>query len=267
MRTELNSFSHVIVGGDANDLLSGTAENDKISGGVGNDVIFGSLGYDSIDGGPGIDTLSLAWTTREENSLNQEGGNWVVTPYVVTTAVLSESDLPSYFYTLNDIERIEFKDTKLALDLGGDAGTVAKLLGAVFGREAIANKEYVGIGLDMLHAFSQSGAQPNGTGSVTTANVTSEVGWCGTIEVDWYELFATEVVNVSGLHSSNARLVNALWTNVVGVAPTPEQAKPFVDMLNSGTSAGALAVMAADSVLNQTNIDLVGLAQTGLEYI
>ena len=32
-------------------------------------------------------------------------------------------------------------------------------------------------------------------------------------------------------------------------------------------SAGALAHLAADSIFNTTNINLVGLAQTGIEYL
>jgi len=38
-------------------------------------------------------------------------------------------------------------------------------------------------------------------------------------------------------------------------------------MLENGMSAGALAHLAADSSFNTTNINLVGLAQTGIEYI
>ena len=38
-------------------------------------------------------------------------------------------------------------------------------------------------------------------------------------------------------------------------------------MLNHGTSIGQLAWMAADTSFNQANIDLVGLAKTGLEYL
>jgi hypothetical protein len=38
-------------------------------------------------------------------------------------------------------------------------------------------------------------------------------------------------------------------------------------MLEDGTTHAELAVMAATHPLNDSNINLVGLAQTGLEYI
>jgi len=42
----------------------------------------------------------------------------------------------------------------------------------------------------------------------------------------------------------------------------------FADLLDNGTfTVGGLGVLAADTELNQTNIKLVGLAQTGLEYV
>jgi len=37
-------------------------------------------------------------------------------------------------------------------------------------------------------------------------------------------------------------------------------------MLEDGMTPGALAQMAADTSINTTNINLVGLAQTGIEY-
>jgi hypothetical protein len=37
-------------------------------------------------------------------------------------------------------------------------------------------------------------------------------------------------------------------------------------MLASGTKAGDLAVLAADTSFNTANINLTGLAQTGIEY-
>ena len=50
--------------------------------------------------------------------------------------------------TLLNIERLEFDDAHLALDLDNHAGQVAKLLGAVFGTTSVSNPSYVGIGLN-----------------------------------------------------------------------------------------------------------------------
>ncbi len=54
---------------------------------------------------------------------------------------------------------------------------------------------------------------------------------------------------------------------MIGSKPTAAEKAPFIALLESGMTAGALAQLAADSSFNTTNINLVGLAQTGIEYI
>ena len=141
--------------------------------------------------------------------------------------------------TLNNIDRLQFSDMHVALDFDnhlGNAGKVAKLLGAVFGKEAVHNKAYAGIGLWTLDG-----------GMVT------------------YETLASGALQVTG-KTSPADVVALLWTNLVGSAPTAAEAAPYIAMLDGGMTAGALVVMAAEHPLNAANIDLAGLAQTGLEY-
>lgn len=82
---------------------------------------------------------------------------------------------------------------------------------------------------------------------------------------------AVNVMQVKG--GSNAagsttpdQIVTTLWTNVIGSAPGSADKAPFIQMLASGTKVGDLAVMAADTSFNTTNINLTGLAQTGIEY-
>lgn len=195
----------------------------NISGSAGNDLLKGNALNNLIDGGAGIDILQLSGLGKGGASLAHVGSNWTL------NSMTTGSD------TLSNVERIHFQDTKLALDLDGHAGQVAKLLGAVFGPAAVANKAYVGIGLNYLDGGTS------------------------------YEALAALAVGVTG-KSSPADVVNLLWSNVVGSAPSAAQAKPFIDMLNSGTSIGALATMAADTPINQGNINLVGLSQTGLEF-
>ena len=62
-------------------------------------------------------------------------------------------------------------------------------------------------------------------------------------------------------------IVSTLWRNVVGFDATSEQKAPYIKMLSDGMRIGDLVVMAADTSFNTTNINLVGLAQTGIEYI
>jgi hypothetical protein len=68
--------------------------------------------------------------------------------------------------------------------------------------------------------------------------------------------------------TSAVDVCSQLWLNLTGsVAPAADIA-PFVSMLDRGElSVGALTVLAANNDLNATSIGLVGLAQTGLEYL
>ena len=151
------------------------------------------------------------------------------------------SIIVSYFSTSNDFKsipqsRYPFQDRKIALDLEGNAGTTAKILGAVFGKESLNNKNYVGIGLHFL-----------------------DTGWS-------YDNLAALALDAAGA-KTNDQVVSLLWSNVIGTKPTAADKQPFIALLENGMSAGALAHLAADSIFNTTNINLVGLAQTGIEYL
>ncbi|MRD55325.1 hypothetical protein GH816_02050 [Betaproteobacteria bacterium LSUCC0115] len=133
--------------------------------------------------------------------------------------------------------RLEFLDKALAFDFDAHAGEVAKLLGAVFGADSVGNAEYVGIGLDLLDAGMS------------------------------YTDLAALAVSVTG-NSSSTDVCNLLWENVIGSPATSTDIAPFKAMLDSGQlGIGQLTTLAADTSFNTDNIDLIGLAQTGLEYL
>ena len=80
------------------------------------------------------------------------------------------------------------------------------------------------------------------------------------------ENFATLALKSTGLET-HTDIVNTLWTNVVGFAPTAEQAQPYIIKLDSGEwSIGKLVLEAADNSLNEANINLVGLMSHGIEF-
>ena len=145
-------------------------------------------------------------------------------------------------YTFTKIERIQFTDKSVAFDFAnnGAASLVAKTLVAVFGASSVTqHPDYVGIGLKFIDQDANA----------TSAGKYSDI-----------MALALSVAVPSGSH---AQVVNLLYTNVVGVAPTPAQAQPFVDMLDKGAqSLASLGVMAADLV----NITAMGLPQNGMPY-
>lgn len=194
----------------------------NVLGSIGNNILTGFAGNDTINGGDGLDVVNYLSTIS----------NYKVTKSISSFSISSSSDGVDM---LTNVERLKFIDTNLALDLDGNAGKVAKILGAVFGAASVSNKEYVGIGLSYLD---------NGMS---------------------YSDLTTLALNAVGATTNDA-IVTKLWTNVIGTAPIAADKAPFLEMLNDGIKAGDLGVLAADTIYNTTNINLVGLAQTGIEY-
>jgi len=215
-----------VIGSVFGDTLTGSAASNFLDGADGDDRFFATAGDDSYAGGLGLDRIDYP-LARSAYTLRVSNGEF---PFTLEKPDAAGTD------SLRAVERLHFSDRALALDLDAGAGQVAKLLGAVFGRAAVAQAEYAGIGLQLVD------------------------GGMG------YEALGALAVAAAG-KSSPADVVALLWTNVVGSAPSAEQAAPFVALLNGGMSIGALAVLAADHELNLANIDLVGLTQNGLEFL
>ena len=204
--------------------LIGSNFGDHLVGNELNNQLTGNAGNDSIDGSTGIDT-AIYDNSLSEFILTKGTDSWAITKS-------DESD------SLVNIERLQFTDTNVALDLDGNAGKTAKLLGAILGAEGVSNKVYVGAGLYFLD------------GGMT-----------------YEELMQAALDVVLGANPSSSSVVDLIWTNIVG-PPTPADNLPqYSALIDNGTyTAAELAVAAADHSLNTTNIDLVGLSQTGLEY-
>lgn len=66
---------------------------------------------------------------------------------------------------------------------------------------------------------------------------------------------------------TNDQIVSTLWKNVFGTTATSADKAPYIKLLDDGMTPGTLAWLAADTTFNMVNINLVGLAQTGIEYI
>ncbi len=203
----------------------GTVQADVIVGNAANNTLAGKGGNDALDGGAGVDAAVFTGPRARYTVTKTQSGQ-TVTDNVGTDGT----------DTLANMERLSFSDGKLALDLSGAAGQTVKLIGAVFGKAAVANVSFVGTGLRLLDNNMS------------------------------YEELGTLAINETGKKTS-IDIVSLLWTNLFGSVPTSGQSAPYVAMLDKGLlSAGALAVMAADTGENMDNINLVGLTQTGVAY-
>jgi hypothetical protein len=228
-----------ISGTSNSDLIQGTSFADNISAYDGNDTISGGLGSDLIDGGAGIDTVKFSGQFGSGSLANYSiqkliDGSWSVS-FIGPIIAIFPLPPTDGIDTLTSVERLQFTDKSFALDLDGNAGNTAKIIGAVLGKAALKNPTYVGIGLSYLDkgmSYSDLGALAlNAVGATT-----------------------------------NDSIVSTLWLNVIGFPASALDKAPFIKMLADGMKTGDLVALAADTAFNTTSINLVGLAQTGIEY-
>jgi hypothetical protein len=196
-----------------------------------NDTFALGVGNYNVNGAGGLDTATVS----------QAASNFTVNPSANGYTLTSKDGLS--VYNLNSVERVSFSNDKIAFDVAGtsNAGEVAKILGAVFGVAAVSNTTYAGIGLSYMDAGMS------------------------------YENLMNLAITAAlpGARLTHKAVVDLLFTNVVGVAPTVDQAKPYVDLLDNNTfTIAQLGLLAADSSFNTNQIGLTGqLVQTGLHYV
>lgn len=219
-----SAFGDTLVGNGAANRLEGGGGDDRLEGRAGNDILVGGSGGNWLDGGDGLDT-AIFQSSRASYALGQ-------TAQGVQVSGSNSADL------LSGVERLSFGDVNLAFDLGGNAGTAAKVIGAVFGASFVKNAEYVGAGLQLLDAG-----------------------------MSCQSLLQLALGCRLGPGASNEAVVGLLYQNLLGSAPTAADKAFYVGLLEQGTFTQAgLGQIAADHALTLANIDLVALAANGLEY-
>lgn len=207
---------------------AGTSSSDTITGNDAANAITGGSGNDAIDGGAGVDTAVFSGT-RSAYAIAGSGSTWSVGD---NTANRDGAD------TLTNVERLKFSDVSIALDISGNAGSVAKILGVMLGASSVSNKQFVGIGLNAMD------------GGMSYSN-----------------LMQLALNTVLGAGFSNDAEITLLFQNLAGAVPSQADLTFWSGALSSGQyTQASLAVLAADSAFNANNIQLTGLAATGLEY-
>lgn len=204
---------------------------DKTVSLVVNDTIKGQPGTDFFDGGLGIDTVVYSGP-QERYSITKSGNRYLVSEP-------TGSDDTDY---LSNIERLQFSNGKVALDLGGNAGQAARLIGALLGPSFIKDKALAGVVIGLID-------QDYSIESIANLG----------LNTSFYLTLAGS--------TKNEDFVNHVFRNVVGRTPEVNEQKTYVDMLNAGTSQAALAVMAAGTEFTASQIGLTGLTSHGWDFI
>jgi Ca2+-binding RTX toxin-like protein len=225
-------------GGDGSDSIIGGEGDDSITGGSGNDTIAGGFSNDTIHGGEGLDTVIFS-SRRESYAVSTPAQDSVSVSFEGPIIAIYPPPPTDGTDTLTSVERIQFSDRTLAMDLNSSAGNAARLLATVFGKDALKNPTYAGIAISL---FDQGYSKD---------------------QVSQVALNA-----VFGANPKSKDIVSMIWKNLTGSDIDSKNLADLSGLIDSkATTAAQLATKAADLDLTAQVIDLVGLSKTGWEYI
>jgi hypothetical protein len=222
--------------------VTGSAFDDVLIGNDLNNQFFAGLGNDWVEGGKGIDVVRL----------NGDASAYAVSSNFGKFFVEAKNGLDG-FDTLIDVERLRFADKAFALDLGPTqgGGVAALLTGAVLGQSALfVAKDVLGIIIELTDA---------GLSGKTVAGLIMRLEIWGFL------------ANGGAPSATNTQIASYLLTRVNGVAPDAQTLSTAALALDGEAANPALQgeflYGLAISQANQTQVGLVGLAATGMEFI
>jgi hypothetical protein len=204
------------VGGSGNDTLIGNSSNNNFKGGTGND---------SIDGSDGIDTASYSGV-RAAYKLIKSATSLQV------SSTLEGND------TLANIERLQFTNVVIALDINANAGQAYRIYQAAF------NRTPDNAGLKYWIGIMDSGVSLS---TVSSAFIAS-----------------AEFQKLYGPNPSNAQFVTKLYDNVLHRAPDTGGYNYWVGLLNSG-GIDKISTLVNFSESNENQAGVIGVIQNGIE--
>ncbi|WP_374360108.1 DUF4214 domain-containing protein [Pseudoduganella danionis] len=175
------------------------------SGTAGNDVLANSAGNDLIDGGAGVDQV-VYHAKRASYTLAATS-----TGYTLTDQTGAEG-----IDTLSNIERLQFADTTLALDVGGVGGQAYRLYQAAFNR----TPDSAGLGFWISHM--DKGMSLNEAAS--------------------YFVTSPEFIDLYGSKLSNAEFIDQLYHNVLHRTGDESGVAFWLNYMNNGGGTQALVL-------------------------
>ncbi|MES2040428.1 MAG: DUF4214 domain-containing protein [Pseudomonadota bacterium] len=220
---------YLIASGAGADLITinGGGGRLHVNAGSGNDAINVGTGNHNIDGGTGMDTVIMAGNAS----------NFTITPVgaAFQLRVKSNGDIDSLF----NVERLQFSDKSIALDVSGTAGQAYRLYQAAFGRKP----DLEGLGYWIKDMDKGS--------SLTT------------VAAGFFQ--SAEFQKLYGANPSTTTLITNFYQNVLHRAPDQAGFDYWNNQLSKGqiTAAGALASF-CESAENQAQV--IGTIQNGIEF-
>lgn len=226
-----------VIGGSGNDTLTGNATDNDLSGRDGNDVLTGLGGDDVIDGGDGIDR-AVYQHARSDFTVTQQNTNGVIS-YTVRELNAAVSNFEGTD-TLQQIERLQFSDITVGLDIIGDAGQAYRLYQAAFNRDP----DLAGLGYWIA-------AIDAGVELVSVAN---------------NFILSEEFKNLYGTASSNTAFINTLYQNVLHRPADDSGLNYWLNELNAGSQSRA-SILVGFSESNENMAQVIGKIANGIDFI
>jgi reprolysin-like metallo-peptidase family M12B len=206
--------------------------NTVVRGSSLNELILARAASENIDGGAGVDVVRYSGNRGAYAITKTAAG------YSIADTAAGGTD------TLANVERLSFSDKTIALDLtptGSAAGDAALLLGAVLGRDLMMSKQpLLGVVIGLL---DQGFTSRDLAGAAMRLDIWGVLAGGG----------------------SNSEIATYLLRTVTGSTPSASELAAAVSSLSNDRQGDFLWHL-AESAANQTQIDLAGLSQTGLEY-
>jgi Ca2+-binding RTX toxin-like protein len=221
----------------ASTLMDGTAGNDSLSGSAANNLLAAGAGNDTIDGGAGTDTALYSGKFSDYTLATGANASTLTDGRLGATKDGADK--------LVNVERLQFTDENVALDLGATqaAGEAVLLMAATLGPGFVADKGWAGT---FIRYFDSGATLLDGANLLVNAGIVSA--------------FAGG--------SDNASFVKFIYNNVYGTPPDAATLVALVAPLDnhSTTQAAWMADMAA-SAANQQHVNLVAYAALGLQFL
>ena len=224
---------------EINERLEGTANNDRIFGYDGKDIISGGRGDDKLNGGNQVDTAVYSNVFSE----------YTITSNTDTLIVLDSVVGRDGSDTLTSIERLQFSNISLALDIEGanSAGGIYRTYKAAFNR----TPEKTGFGYWIDRA-------DNGASAVQMAE---EFVW----SAEFQTLYGVTTSDNYLVGNDIEAVVDLFYRNVLGRAPDQGGLTYYTSTIeDQNKTGGQVLTEIADSAENRAN--LLSTIETGMSY-
>lgn len=214
-------------------FFQGNIGNDTLTGGVGNDRLLGLEGDDNLEGNGGNDDL-VGGSGTDTAVFGGNSSNYTV---LKTLTGLTVSSGINDTDTLIGIERLQFADKTIALDINGNAGQAYRIYQAAFNRTPDNS------GLKFWIGLMDTGVKLN---DVASGFINSQ-----------------EFQAVYGATPTNDQFLTRLYNNVLHRAPDIGGYNYWVDLLNRNViSKTETLAQFSESAENQAAV--IGVIQDGI---